>query len=747
MNRSQKAASLTVTAFNVGHGDAILLQWREKKASWTALIDGGASPSTLRDYLMRAGVTAIDLVVATHLDTDHVGGLIELTAIVEVGEYWGPALPAFQRHSWLFGQRGTAAIRRGAEIEDTIASADVPIIYPVEGYSSTPLETRGPRVAVLSPPPKLIKALLIDEDISWLTTGTTTPMGWLLDDQPREGEGENSDFVWLDAGFRTGALSPAALRGHVRQSMVSKAVSPELRQQWALKQGCDPEFFADPLLNNTSIVIWVEVQTGSITHRLLFPGDLENWTYLFAANSRGLQPDILKASHHGGRVFLEADRCEDELLRFLRPRAILISANGTHGLPRNHLRQAAIAAGSTVFCTSERNTEFVSVASQDDDKSCFDHYACGSGGDVVLTLDGSGIRASKQACHSGFGIRPGTVIELRHHIIDPSPVIHRLFENELRKYIRWVKKTLTDIHIVRRQKFPDPRLGNKVVSQEQLESIVRERKMHTLLPHIRTVLSEGHRRQQFWASTEGGYYSSNHEAYCLPSNTEKDDFLQAVRSKKLILFQGTGDPFRMDPMTFLAGLPDNGLALLSEAYIQLPQQVFHASLWPVLLREFTKNWKCQAHHSGVIGLVLEEDVSQTYLDLLEVYGKTYGWNNDANDNWHMSFNWQMEEHLLNGPVVANMEPVKRNSTPPTPSWGSLLESWFAPSTRSLEQHGWKQRQHGSNHWKKEGDVEVEVETWSYRHGGISSIKTPGRDVRKAFREIAGVLSSSVSRAW
>ncbi|NQX27860.1 ComEC/Rec2 family competence protein [Microbacteriaceae bacterium VKM Ac-2854] len=60
-----------IAACDVGQGDAVL--WREAGA--VALVDVGPDPAPLRDCLGRLGVRRIDLLVLSHYDLDHVGGI------------------------------------------------------------------------------------------------------------------------------------------------------------------------------------------------------------------------------------------------------------------------------------------------------------------------------------------------------------------------------------------------------------------------------------------------------------------------------------------------------------------------------------------------------------------------------------------------------------------------------------------------------------------------------------------------
>jgi len=67
------ANSLLFTFLNVGQGDATLIQMSDGK---TVLIDGGESDSGIVSQLQALGVQRIDLMIATHPHSDHIGGLV-----------------------------------------------------------------------------------------------------------------------------------------------------------------------------------------------------------------------------------------------------------------------------------------------------------------------------------------------------------------------------------------------------------------------------------------------------------------------------------------------------------------------------------------------------------------------------------------------------------------------------------------------------------------------------------------------
>lgn len=79
--------SMKVHFINVGQGDSILIQTPEKS---NILIDGGPpeASDSLTHYLKEQGVTTLDLLIATHPDIDHIGGLLSIIQRFPVKEVW-----------------------------------------------------------------------------------------------------------------------------------------------------------------------------------------------------------------------------------------------------------------------------------------------------------------------------------------------------------------------------------------------------------------------------------------------------------------------------------------------------------------------------------------------------------------------------------------------------------------------------------------------------------------------------------
>jgi competence ComEA-like helix-hairpin-helix protein len=84
------AGTLQVDVLDVGQGDAILVQSPRGK---TVLIDGGDRGSHVATMLAERGIHTLDMVVATHAHADHIGGLAEVFATIEVKSFLDAGLP------------------------------------------------------------------------------------------------------------------------------------------------------------------------------------------------------------------------------------------------------------------------------------------------------------------------------------------------------------------------------------------------------------------------------------------------------------------------------------------------------------------------------------------------------------------------------------------------------------------------------------------------------------------------------
>ena len=77
--------ALILTMLDVGHGESVLVTWPTGE-HW--LIDGGPPGRGVLQYLRRAGIESLDVVVVTHGHRDHVGGLWPVLEAFPVKAVW-----------------------------------------------------------------------------------------------------------------------------------------------------------------------------------------------------------------------------------------------------------------------------------------------------------------------------------------------------------------------------------------------------------------------------------------------------------------------------------------------------------------------------------------------------------------------------------------------------------------------------------------------------------------------------------
>jgi len=151
LRRAGVPADWALTACDVGQGDALLLS---DGRGAVMLVDTGPDPAALADCLSLMGVARVGLLVLTHYDLDHVGGLEAVAARVDAA-----VLPAAAQ-----GDAAAERVRRrlqqaGAQLSTAHAGDRIrlgglegAVLWPPDRAEATPTGNEGSIVALVHSP-------------------------------------------------------------------------------------------------------------------------------------------------------------------------------------------------------------------------------------------------------------------------------------------------------------------------------------------------------------------------------------------------------------------------------------------------------------------------------------------------------------------------------------------------------------------------------------------------------------------
>jgi competence protein ComEC len=133
------ATCLVVTFLDVGQGDAILI---ETPDGVQALIDGGPNGTVLRELAAELpwGDRTLDLVVGTHPDKDHIGGLVDVLARYNVAsilttENTGETVTASTYQKALTAETDIVHMARAGQVYQLGASTTLTVLSPARDPS------------------------------------------------------------------------------------------------------------------------------------------------------------------------------------------------------------------------------------------------------------------------------------------------------------------------------------------------------------------------------------------------------------------------------------------------------------------------------------------------------------------------------------------------------------------------------------------------------------------------------------
>ena len=482
------------------------------------------------------------------------------------------------------------------------------VVYPMEGHTGSWVSGKV-SAAVVSPPARLLKRLLLGRqgNIESLTGAGPTPMEWLI--APDHAEPESEQPSWGDLGQRTFSVpsdfgdEPPVL-----------PVEPDAETERYGDEATEPNFFGNRILNDTSLVIALDVWLdGKRRRRILLTGDQENWSYIASRHPAGLGVDVLKVPHHGGMVYLADDKGEDQNDRgagvveqaylWLKPRIAIMSARGTYDLPHTRVRDALRATGAAVLCTNVRGLERISPPASDleQDHNCYRAYGCGAQKQpsrTILTLTSDSEKADRPACVSdsgGRGVAP--IVVMTQRVVDPDEAFVRWTRTELEKHALWLKGLLVDA----RTEFAKAIAGKGLLAAMECSPVawfrieahakVSERSHFISSPN--EALHYARARGFIWASPDDFRYRADATFYALPTQSELDSIWSWVATLPNLLLRADL-PWQAivgsDKLSILMAADTEGLCRIVAAKMCIPAEVAKKEVMPQLFLRMSESF-------------------------------------------------------------------------------------------------------------------------------------------------------------
>lgn len=182
------AAAITIEVLQGGYGDALWVECARDGRPWRMVVDGGPPEAygalKARIDALAPGERVFDVVVVSHIDSDHIGGMLPLLARedIDVGDVWFNALAQLPAPD----QSLTRSVGQGEDLVELLTGVSRPRPLPwnraFDGCAVVTPGDRtfrelnlpgGPRITLLSPTPKRLLALrrVWDQALSRLQRG------------------------------------------------------------------------------------------------------------------------------------------------------------------------------------------------------------------------------------------------------------------------------------------------------------------------------------------------------------------------------------------------------------------------------------------------------------------------------------------------------------------------------------------------------------------------------------------------
>lgn len=347
---------LKVSFLDVYHGDCAVITFDEAGMKACIVVDGGETVKAakrLAAYLKHEGIEIIDLMVATHIDSDHVRGLLHLlkkesgkTSSWNKGEtkciryYWGPQPdPDYEEISPSMAPAETGWHGAGLNMLDYVIQS----VKENQGLHS------------------LVKEHIIDVDNIYYPSLEDPPSLDLFDGVELTLLAPDSQINDTEIKKRALFVSNLSYKEKVaaeEMKIPRKRLSLSDLKRIVAMNAEEMATIANRTANNQSIVFKLSPKTDD-------PHTASKWTFLFTGDAEheswdmmkeradikaNLPARVLKVPHHGSRNGIDR-----KSFMTIKPKYSVVSVGNKHGLPDGEtLNLIRVNKNRLMFCT-ERN--------------------------------------------------------------------------------------------------------------------------------------------------------------------------------------------------------------------------------------------------------------------------------------------------------------------------------------------------------------------------------------------------------
>ncbi len=284
------------------NGDATLLRFTENEKEINILIDGGNRKNDCLSYLKSEGVTRLHLMIASHLDEDHIRGLRRVADEIPVDELWITDVSAFVKPAAdsLYMMKCCYESKLVVDSEG-VRSGNKLAVY--DGFK----RQIGPFFLEVLSPPKSLHDYLRDPQV--IKRILSSPKGksiaqYVRDKIKKQLQEEN---VGEDQERRDKVVSKVIEQFDVDVPQIGEM--EDLLEHEDMNWSERDHFYesARSLFNDISIVAKITFDYKGIKETFLFPGDLTNWSLVLANHHDAVKGCVTKVPHHGSDIYVNAD--------------------------------------------------------------------------------------------------------------------------------------------------------------------------------------------------------------------------------------------------------------------------------------------------------------------------------------------------------------------------------------------------------------------------------------------------------